>query len=49
MAAASSGSDQNWKAAKTFYEFSAFDIDGNNVSMEKYKGKVVLVVNVACK
>ena len=31
------------------YGFTATDIDGNDVSMEKYKGKVVLVVNVASK
>lgn len=32
-----------------FYEFEAKDIDGNLVSMEDYKGKVVLVVNTASK
>lgn len=26
-----------WKAAKTIYEFSAKDIDGNNVSLDRYK------------
>uniref|UniRef100_A0A158R4W4 Glutathione peroxidase n=1 Tax=Syphacia muris TaxID=451379 RepID=A0A158R4W4_9BILA len=36
-------------ATKTFYEFSAKDIDGNEVSMGKYKGNVVVVVNVASK
>ncbi|VDM20021.1 unnamed protein product [Hydatigera taeniaeformis] len=30
-----------------FYEFEALDIDGNNVSMEKYNGKVVIVSNYA--
>jgi len=49
MAEASAGGNQNWQAAKTFYEFTANDIDGNHVSMEKYRGQVVLVVNVACK
>uniref|UniRef100_A0A3B3Z041 Uncharacterized protein n=1 Tax=Poecilia mexicana TaxID=48701 RepID=A0A3B3Z041_9TELE len=26
----------NWKTAKSIYEFSATDIDGNEVSLEKY-------------
>jgi len=29
------------------YGFSAIDIDGNNVSLEKYRGHVCVVVNVA--
>ncbi|BHF70119.1 hypothetical protein SprV_0301316900 [Sparganum proliferum] len=32
-----------------FYTFSAENIDGEMVSMERYKGKVCLVVNVATK
>lgn len=32
-----------------FYSFSAVDIDGNEVSMEKYKGNPCIVVNVASK
>ncbi len=32
-----------------FYELSAESIEGEHVSFEKYKGKVVLVVNVASK
>jgi glutathione peroxidase len=32
---------------KTFYDFNATSIIGENISMEHYKGKVVLVVNVA--
>jgi len=38
-----------WKNAKSIYEFSANDIDGNEVSLEKYKGHVCLIVNVASK
>jgi len=38
-----------WKKAKSIYEFSADDIDGNKVSMEKYKGHVCVIVNVATK
>jgi cytochrome oxidase Cu insertion factor (SCO1/SenC/PrrC family) len=36
-------------AASDIYGFNATDIDGNDVSMDKYRGKVVLVVNVASK
>ena len=33
----------------SFYDFSAQALDGNDVTMSTYKGKVVLVVNVASK
>jgi hypothetical protein len=36
-----------WKAAKSIYEFSAKDIDGHDVSLDKYRGDVCLIVNVA--
>lgn len=39
----------DWKTAKTIYEFSATDIDGNAVSLEKYRGFVCVIVNVASK
>ncbi len=32
---------------KTFYDFKVKDIDGNEVDLKKYKGKKILVVNVA--
>lgn len=35
--------------AKSLHEFKVKDIDGKDVSLSKYKGKVVLVVNVASK
>jgi glutathione peroxidase len=35
--------------AKSFYDFSAQSIDGETVSMSAFKGKVVLIVNVASK
>ncbi|MEN9834619.1 MAG: hypothetical protein RL011_812 [Pseudomonadota bacterium] len=35
--------------AASFYDFSAQSLDGKDVSMADYKGKVVLVVNVASK
>jgi len=33
----------------TIYEFTATDIDGNEVSLEKYRGHVCIIVNVASK
>ncbi|XP_030753790.1 probable phospholipid hydroperoxide glutathione peroxidase [Sitophilus oryzae] len=38
---------ENWKEAKSIYEFSAQDIKGNEVPLEKYKGHVCIIVNVA--
>ena len=37
------------KEAKSILEFNAVDIDGNIVSLEKYKGFVTYIVNVASK
>ena len=34
---------------KTVYDFKELDIDGNLVDFHKYKGKVLLIVNVASK
>ncbi len=45
----SSTEEELLKNAKSIHEFSAVDIDGNNVQLSQYKGKVVLVVNVASK
>ncbi|XP_068675817.1 1-phosphatidylinositol 3-phosphate 5-kinase-like [Montipora foliosa] len=39
--------DDKVKNAKSIFEFSAKDIDGNLVSLEKYRGFVTLIVNVA--
>lgn len=36
-------------AQKTIYDFAVKDIDGKLVSLEDYKGKVVVIVNVASK
>ncbi|WP_291634901.1 glutathione peroxidase [Clostridium sp.] len=33
----------------SFYDFSAKEMDGKDVLMEQYKGKVVLIVNTASK
>lgn len=35
--------------ATSIYEFTMNDIDGKTVKLEKYKGNVVLIVNVASK
>ncbi|XP_068143372.1 uncharacterized protein Gtpx isoform X1 [Drosophila tropicalis] len=43
----SSGGD--YKNATSIYEFTVKDTHGNDVSLEKYKGKVLLVVNIASK
>jgi len=44
-----SGGDEAWKNAKSIYEFDVKDIDGNTITLDKYKGKVCLIVNVASK
>lgn len=36
-------------AGKTIYDFNMKDIDGKSVSLSAYKGKVLLVVNVASR
>lgn len=36
-------------AQKSFYKFTMNDLDGKPVSMSDYKGKVVLIVNVASR
>ena len=35
------------EAVHTIYDFNAVDIDGQEVSMSKYKGKLLLIINVA--
>lgn len=42
-------SKEEWKSAESIYDFSVKDIDGNEVSLEKYRNHVVLIVNVASK
>jgi glutathione peroxidase len=49
MAASGRAGNANYAAAKSIYEFSAIDIDGNEVSLEKYRGHVCIIVNVASK
>ncbi|TWW57712.1 Phospholipid hydroperoxide glutathione peroxidase, mitochondrial [Takifugu flavidus] len=40
---------EDWQTATSIYNFSAVDIDGNVVSLEKYRGDVVIITNVASK
>ena len=37
------------KTTDSIYNFSVKNIDGQEVSLDKYKGKVILIVNVASK
>lgn len=37
------------KTAQTVYEFNVNDIKGETVSLEKYRGHVLIIVNVASK
>jgi len=37
------------KASGEFYGFKADDIDGKSISMSKYQGKLLLIVNVASR
>lgn len=39
----------DYKAASSVYEFTVKDASGNDFSMEKYKGHVLLIVNIASK
>ncbi|KPJ14867.1 Juvenile hormone epoxide hydrolase [Papilio machaon] len=39
--------DVNYKTATTIYEFTVKDINGKNVKLDKYKGNVLIIVNVA--
>ncbi|KAJ3594553.1 hypothetical protein NHX12_003860 [Muraenolepis orangiensis] len=37
----------DWQSATSIYQFTAKDIDGNEVSLEKYKGGVCIITNFA--
>lgn len=39
----------NMNKATSIYEFTMNDIDGKSIKLDKYKGNVVLIVNVASK
>ncbi|KAG7488060.1 hypothetical protein MATL_G00029270 [Megalops atlanticus] len=42
-----SAQGEEWRTAQSIYEFSAKDIDGNEVSLEKYRGHVCIITNFA--
>jgi len=42
-------SDDTFPDSLTFYDYEAKAIDGLTISMEKYRGKKILIVNVASK
>lgn len=37
----------DYKTAKSIYDFTVQDTHGNDVKLDKYKGNVVLIVNIA--
>jgi len=39
----------DWKSAQSVYDFTVKDLDGNDVSLEKYRGHPLIIVNVASK
>ncbi|KAK9887776.1 hypothetical protein WA026_000091 [Henosepilachna vigintioctopunctata] len=41
--------EESPNTAKSIYEFTVKDIDGNEVSLDKYKGHVCIIVNVASR
>lgn len=45
----SESGEVNWKEAKSVYDFTVKDIKGNDVPLQNYEGKVLLIVNVASK
>ncbi|MFA6824671.1 MAG: hypothetical protein WCR38_03585, partial [Bacteroidales bacterium] len=43
------GQNEEKEVKESFYDFKAISIEGEEVSMSDYKGKVVIVVNTASK
>lgn len=41
--------NEEWRNASNIYDFTVKDLDDQDVKLDKYKGKVLLVVNVASK
>lgn len=41
--------DTDWSSAQSFYDFKARDLQGNEVSLDKYRGHVVIAFNGATK
>uniref|UniRef100_A0A3B4TEQ2 Glutathione peroxidase n=1 Tax=Seriola dumerili TaxID=41447 RepID=A0A3B4TEQ2_SERDU len=48
LQALQSAPTEDWQTATSIYDFSATDIDGNEVSLDRY-GDVVIITNVASK
>lgn len=44
---ATSTENPNYKEATSIYDFTVNDIKGNPVKLDKYKGHVAIIVNVA--
>jgi len=49
MASSQGIGNSDFKKAQSIYDFTAVDIDGNHVSLDKYRGNVCIIVNVASK
>lgn len=45
----SDAESEDWENASSIYDFTVKDINGDDVSLEKYKGHVCIIVNVASK
>ncbi|XP_018325228.1 probable phospholipid hydroperoxide glutathione peroxidase [Agrilus planipennis] len=43
----SANEGENWKKASSIYDFTAKTINGETVSLDRYKGHVCIIVNVA--
>jgi len=45
----SQAKNEEWKNANSVYDFTVKDLDNQDVKLDKYKGKVLIIVNVASK
>lgn len=45
----SDGKTSSYKDAKSIYEFSTKDPNGNSINLEKFKGKICLIINICSK
>lgn len=39
----------NYKDAKSIYEFSTSDPNGNSINLKNFKGKICLIINICSK
>lgn len=49
LSVASANDKEKQKVGQSIYDLTMKDIDGKDVSLDVYKGKVCLIVNVASK